>query len=205
MKVHHYIAAEEYRNAPLVDPAAIYSWSALARDVGRLYPYVLKQGVVMETQKEWRYLSYDMICKDVQQGRIVRAMDFYPHPVWDMETQSLFRVVHDWFHYETRLDITIEGELEIVEKHHRFAFSPASYPAIVAEIYGQAAYNQVYGEFGPNKVFIPSMARMEHEKITFYHHQTWDYSSQDANRVLDLGQWGGKEERARYQSGVCVM
>lgn len=202
MKAQHYIAAEEYRNAPLVDPAALYSWSALARDVGRLYPYVLKQGVVMEVQPEWRYLSYDMICKDVQQGRIVRAMDFYPHPVWDLETQSLFRVVHDWFHFECKLDITIEGELEIVQRHHRITFSEASYPAIVAEIYGQAAYSLVYGEFGPNKVFIPSLAQLEHHRSMKRQQATWDFTDREANRVLDVGQWGRKEV-STCSSGVC--
>lgn len=179
-----YQAAQEYRNAPLVDPMAVYSWASLGRDVGRLYEYVKRKGVVMDAQPEWRYQSYDNIRKDVEQGRIYRALDFYPHPVWDWETQALFRVVHDYFHYETNLDITIEGEYEIVTKHHRLQFSTASYPAIVAEIYHQAAYSLVFGEFGPNKIFIPQMALKEHLATVQKQATTWDWSRADTNAVL---------------------
>lgn len=191
-KAHHYHAAVEYRDAPLVDPEALYSWSALARDIGRLYRYVLTKGVEMVAIPQWRYQCYDDIRRDVEQGRIIRATDFYPHPVWDVETQSLFRVVHDYFHYETGLDITIEGELAIVEKHHRFNFSDASYPAIVAEIYGQAAYNQVFGEFGPNKAYIPNLAKAEHEAQMSLHRERWDCTNESANEVLDSSRWESK-------------
>jgi hypothetical protein len=184
MKSSCYEAAVEYAQAPLVDPAAIYSWSALARDIGRLYRYVLTKGVAMEVIHDWRYQSYTDICRDVEQGRIIRALDFYPHPVWDLETQSLFRVVHDYFHYETGDDITIEGEYNVVMHHHRQVFSPASFPALYAEIYGQAAYALVYGEFGPNKVFIPREAMKEHLLIVEQHKQRWDWGSEEANKVL---------------------
>ena len=192
-KSHHYQAGVEYQDAPLVDPEAIYSWSALAQDIGRLYRYVLSKGVEMVTIPQWRYQCFEDIRRDVEQGRIIRATDFYPHPVWDVETQSLFRVVHDYFHYETGYDITIEGELAVVEKHHRLAFSDAAYPAIVAEIYGQAAFNLVYGEFGPNKVYIPSLARQEHEAQMSLHRERWDCTFEPANEVLDSGRWVTKK------------
>ncbi len=188
-KADHYKAALEYAQAPLVDPAAIYSWAALARDVGRLYQYVLKKGVQMEAIPKWRYQCFEDIVSDVEQGRIVRPTDFFPHPVWDIETQSLFRVVHDYFHYETGYDITIEGELNVVLHHHRLKFSQASYPAIVAEIYGQAAYSLVYGEFGPNKVYIPALAQDAHVAQLRIHRDRWDLSSSEANTVLDLSKW----------------
>ena len=191
-KADHYKAAVEYADAPLVDPEALYSWAALARDVGRLYQYVLRKGVAIEPIPKWRYQCFEDIVSDIEQGRIVRPTDFYPHPVWDVETQSLFRVVHDYFHYETGYDITIEGELNLVLNHHRLKFSQASYPAIVAEIYGQAAYNLVYGEFGPNKVYIPDLAREAHEAQVKLHAERWDCSSLTANEVLDSSRWESK-------------
>ena len=191
-KADHYKAAVEYADAPLVDPEALYSWAALARDVGRLYQYVLRKGVAIEPIPKWRYQCFEDIVSDIEQGRIVRPTDFYPHPVWDVETQSLFRVVHDYFHYETGYDITIEGELDVVTRHHRLKFSQASYPAIVAEIYGQAAYNLVYGEFGPNKIYIPELARETHEAQLKIHKERWDCSDLAANEVLDSSRWESK-------------
>jgi hypothetical protein len=92
--------------------------------------------------------------------------------------------VHDYFHYETGADFTIEGEFDIVTKHHRHQFSAAAYPAIVAEIYNQAAFNLVYGYFGPNKVFIPELAVVEHNKQQALHQTVWDWSRPDCNAVL---------------------
>lgn len=181
--------AEEYAKAPLVDHKAIYSWCALAREIGRLYPYVLKKGVTIVTTPKTSYQTYDEIRRDVEQGRIIRSVDFYPHPVWDIQTQRLFRVVHDYFHYEAGLDFTIEAEKQICETHHKKVFSPEAYPAVVVEIYGQAAYGVVYGRYAPNKVFIPRMARAEYEAYCI-EANCLDKSNEEANKVLNLSMWG---------------
>lgn len=181
--------AAEYAVAPIVDHTAIYSWAALARDVGRLYPYVLRHGVTVVETSKYRYQTYDEIRRDVEQGRIIRSVDFLPHPVWDLYTQRLFRVVHDFFHYETQLDFTLEGEKQICETHHQYVFSPAAYPAVCVEIYGQAAYGVVFGKYAPNKVFVPRMAKVYHEAYCDECH-CLDMSDADANKVLDLSVWG---------------
>ena len=109
---------------------------------------------------------------------------FVVEPVMnDPEHRLRFPVEH-WVRIEvTHPTLGTEGEFDIVTKHHRVQFSPLSYPAIVAEIYKQAAYQLVYGA-GPNKCYIPSLAYEQHQQNIEGHHTIWDWTRPDCNLVL---------------------
>lgn len=152
----HHRAAEEYLQAPIFDIVAAPAWVVLAREVGRLYQHVCSKGLAIEKTPFEPYASFSDMCDDLQRGRFRRTTDEDPHPLWDPETQWRFRVVHDYFHVVSGLDFTVEGELAICHQHLR-VMDRAAWPALVTEIYGQAAYSMVYGAYAQPKVFLSTI------------------------------------------------
>lgn len=162
------------------DPAVISAWTKLAEEARKQYDYMVNDlGIKIEFVDEDPYNivkngikvpSSKLMMKDVTENNrlFVRGStkDFAtdPHPIWDVETNNIFRAVHDFFgHAASGRGFLADGE-EAAWMSHSAMFSPEARRAMTTETRGQNSWNNALGlginpktgekRFAPQKVFL---------------------------------------------------
>lgn len=80
-------------------------------------------------------------------------------PLWDPVTNWKARAVHDWDHIQHGLDFSMEGEAGSFRV--AAARMPGLAPLYLSEIALQAAVYNAYKAFDPQKLVVPTEARVE--------------------------------------------
>lgn len=165
MKAEDRAFAKEYDNAPVFDKAATPAWDALKRETARMYDDIVKK-VNVERVTGQPYPDAKSMNADIKKGNFKVTTDHSEHPVWNVDDNFKFRVVHDYIgHFETGFDFSMAGERAAYEHHAAQLTSDAARQALKVEVYGQAAAGIAHhGEFQPQKIFLPTeqMAALEH-------------------------------------------
>jgi hypothetical protein len=148
--------ATMYDAAPMIDDAARPSWAALSTETDRMYDDVLKK-VKVERVSGQPYASAEEMNADIARGVFKVTTDNSDHPLWSVDQNWKFRVVHDYYgHFLQGNDFSLDGEYRAWQAHARLLGNPLAAPALQVEVYGQAAAAIAHsGEFQPQKVFLP--------------------------------------------------
>lgn len=152
----HYLklVAAAYEAAPLRDPAAVASYTALVRDVERFFRMIQSKARVDWVEYD-PYANADELRYDVRVNKRLRVMTLHSdHPFFTPEQNWKFRAVHDWFsHMLGHTPFSPKGEISAYNVHAKM-FSQAALPALFTEIVGQVAFLTVRGHFPTQKVAI---------------------------------------------------
>jgi hypothetical protein len=98
--------------------------------------------------------AYEML-RDIAQGRVVVSIANSLHPVWTLEENTAFRLVHDVVgHGATGSGFDWYGECRAYDKHWSIVVSPWARAALFTEAVGQVAYALVHGGFTVQKVAL---------------------------------------------------
>jgi hypothetical protein len=145
--------AEAYAKAPVYDPKAAGAWRELAQDsMHRMR--VLEQQIKIEVVDDPEpYANAQEMANDIHQNRhffVSRAN--CDHPVWSVDENVAFRVVHDVLgHAVSGGDFGWHGENLACAAHFPL-LSPTAQKALFTECIAQTAYAIYYRGFGPQKV-----------------------------------------------------
>ena len=149
--------AQAYADAPVLDLRAdvLRAWRDLADET-------LTHAARLQACLEVRYTpnpepyatAADML-RDIAQGRIVVSTANSTHPVWTLEENVAFRLVHDVVgHGTTGSGFDWDGECRAYDKHWTIVRSPWARWALFTEAVGQVAYALVNGGFTVQKVAL---------------------------------------------------
>ena len=146
-----------YDNLPLTEPGEIWRWEKLAEHIRRFYNRVASQ-VDVEFVDGQPYDSAEQMRQEVRRtGKLLISRDYNEHPVFDPETNLMFRTVHDYVVHiapgESGPDFTQRGEIRAYNLHRRLA-PPDTWPALFSEVLAQACYFNARGEFPTQKVAV---------------------------------------------------
>lgn len=153
------LVAKAYDAAPILDTNAVPAWDALKKETERLYQDVLTK-VNVERVAGQPYADAASMNADIAKGSFKVTTDHSEHPLWDVDENFKFRVVHDYIgHFELDLDFSLDGERRAYEHHAAQLQDPLAKNALKVEVYGQAAAAIAHdGEFQPQKIFTPSFS-----------------------------------------------
>jgi hypothetical protein len=145
--------AEAYKHAPLVGPGAARAWSDLADETERLADSIVRPlFAVTITDDAEPYARVTDMLNDIEAGRITVSRANSEHPLWTVEQNINFRLVHDVLgHGLTRADFSWQGEVEAYEEHLRLVESPWAKAALFTEALAQVAYAIENNGFGAQK------------------------------------------------------
>ncbi|MDO8547879.1 MAG: LPD38 domain-containing protein [Nitrospirales bacterium] len=148
--------ADEYDAAPVLDKAAIPAWNALRDDTARRYKEILLK-VHVERVTGQPYTDATSMIADIAKGSFKVTTDYSEHPVWTVEENVQFRVVHDYLgHFKTGYDFSLYGEQRAYAAHAELLTDPLAKQALKVEVYGQAAAAVSHdGVFQVQKIFLP--------------------------------------------------
>jgi hypothetical protein len=148
------------------DPDTIRAYQDLGNEAREQYRYMTEDlGVRVEYVREDPYNingvpSSKLMMEDVQKNKRLQVRDSAddfatnPHPLWDVETNNIFRAVHDFFgHAGSGRGFDAAGE-EAAWLSHSQMFSPLARRAMTTETRGQNSYYNKFGEFAPQKTFL---------------------------------------------------
>jgi hypothetical protein len=145
--------AQAYADAPTYDPKAASAWMELAHD-SVMRAQVLQTQLHVEVVDEPNpYKTADEMREDVKEKQHIYVTRAYPHhPVWSMDQVIAFRLVHDVLgHCASGGDWGWHGENEATAAHLPLLGEEAQ-KALFTECLGQAAYQNVYRDWGPQKI-----------------------------------------------------
>lgn len=147
--------AQAYAQAPICHPGDVPAWRALADETMRTAEGLHRALSVSYTPKAEPYpTAYDMLV-DIARGRIVVSTANSDHPVWSLDENVAFRLVHDVVgHGTTGGGFDWAGEWRAYEKHDSIIQSPLARHALFTEAVGQVAYALTYGGFTTQKVTL---------------------------------------------------
>jgi hypothetical protein len=145
--------ADAYRHAPVIVAGDIPAWKALAAQTMATAERIKGALDVRYTPAAEPYpTAYDML-RDIARGRIVVSTANSTHPVWTLEENVAFRLVHDVVgHGSTGSGFDWAGEWTAYEKHLSLLEGEGARHALFTEAVGQVAYALVYGGFTVQKV-----------------------------------------------------
>jgi hypothetical protein len=145
--------AKAYAAAPIYDPKAAPAWKELADDSARRAE-VLKQQLQIEVVPDPEpYSSPQEMCQDVHQNKRFRVSSANSqHPVWSVEQNVNFRIVHDVLgHCVSGGDFGWEGENRACAAHFPL-LTPLAQKALFTECIAQTAAGAYFRSFMPQKV-----------------------------------------------------
>lgn len=85
-------------------------------------------------------------------------------PVFDEQTNLMFRALHDWHHFKLNADFSIEGEYATFEEISALTENATIKQVLYSEIVLQAASAIVNGEFLPQKLVLVEVSTLR-EKL----------------------------------------
>lgn len=149
--------ADAYDQAPSVEEVEVWRWEKLADHIRRFYDRVRSQVEVIFVDGQPYDSAEQMREEVVRTGTLLISRDYNEHPVFDPETNLMFRTVHDYVvHIAPGMrgpDFSQRGEIRAYNLHRRLA-PPDTWPALFSEVLAQACYFNVRGEFPEQKVAI---------------------------------------------------
>lgn len=141
-------------NAP-DDPVVRRAWAALGEDSHRMADTLRSVYDVRETYDPESYANAGAMFRDLDARRFVVSRANSEHPLWCVETNVAFRIVHDVLgHGISRGGFDWRGESSACDVHERLV-STEALPALLVECRAQTAYAIVNGAFAPQKVYLP--------------------------------------------------
>lgn len=148
--------ADEYDAAPVLEEAARPAWDALRDDTAAKYKQIILK-VKVERVTGQPYATAAEMNAAIATGSFKVTTDYSEHPVWTVEENVQFRVVHDYLgHFKTGYDFSLYGEQRAYAEHAKQIENPLARKALRVEVYGQAAAALAHdGEFQVQKVFLP--------------------------------------------------
>jgi hypothetical protein len=164
--------AAAYAMAPVNDPTAHKAWRVLADETMALARRLEGCLDVRYTPVPEPYpTAHDMLV-DIARGCMVVSTANSDHPIWTLEENCAFRLVHDVLgHGTTGSGFDWRGEWVAYEKHCSVVQSPAAKWALFTEAVGQVAYaivNRGFTSVHVQKVaFLPQWMQ-------------WDYPVREA-------------------------
>jgi hypothetical protein len=143
-----HLVAEAYDKAPVCHPPDVRAWEALAAETMATADKLRACLAVSYTPKAEPYATaYDMLV-DIARGRLVVSTAHCHHPVWTLEENAAFRLVHDVVgHGTTGSGFDWRGEWRAYEAHLAIVQSPLARHALFTEAVGQAAWAIVNGGY----------------------------------------------------------
>lgn len=143
----HDVAAA-YAAAPVCHPVAVKAWEALARETMATAEALRRALDVTYTPHAEPYPDAYAMLSDIAHGRIVVSTAHCQHPVWSLEENVAFRLVHDVVgHGTTGSAFDWPGEWRAYEKHLTIVRDPHARHALFTEAVGQAAWAIVNGGY----------------------------------------------------------
>lgn len=149
----------QYAETPIVQQDAVPAWLALRDDTSRTYLEVAKKLDIQQVHDQ-PYVDAWAMFRDMSNGLLKVSVDHADHPVWSNEDNIKFRVVHDYYHFCSLADFSLQGELDTFQFHAARLAAPGltrkAREALYIEVYVQALWKIVYDEFPVQKVFTLS-------------------------------------------------
>lgn len=151
------LVADEYLAAPDVDPTEVWRWHVLASHIRKLFKRIQsgKNGVRVVFVPGQPYTSDVDLKRQVARTKTLYvSTDYNSHPVFDPETNLMFRAVHDYVgHIGRDTSFSDRGEVATFNAHARMV-PPAALPALFTEVVGQACVATVHGFFPTQKIAV---------------------------------------------------
>jgi hypothetical protein len=144
---------EDYKKAKLVSWEAFPSFKSLALEIEEQYIKVLRTGLKVFFVNHDPYEDLDEMTKDIKRGLLKISQLHNTHPLFTQEQNLQFRAIHDYAHYVTQSDFSLEGEYRAFLEQSRM-YKPESIPALYTEIVLQAANVDEFAFFLEQKIFI---------------------------------------------------
>lgn len=167
--------AQAYSKMPVFDEKAVPAWQALAAE-SRVQADAIRQQIKVEVVDDPEpYHTAQEMAQDIHQNKrfkVSRANSH--HPVWTVEDNLNFRIVHDVLgHGQSGGDFSWRGENLACGVHFPLV-SPLAREALFTDCIGQTAYYSYYRGFGPQKVgflsqFLHPVQQQEGEHIWVPH------------------------------------
>lgn len=146
--------ANAYAAAPTLDTDALVHWEALAADSKVWADRIRTKLEIHYTSVAEPYVSADLMLSDIRYRVLLVSTAHSNHPVWTVEQNINFRIVHDVMgHGLSGGDFTWAGEMLACYFHKRCVSTLAAL-ALRTECLGQVAYQQLTGCFGIQKVAV---------------------------------------------------
>lgn len=144
---------ETYAIAPTSEGRHTYAWDRLREETHKLFA-ALPTDLRVRFVSGQPYATAQALHNVFNTRQLLISTDFNFHPLWDEETNLRFRAVHDYYgHILTGFDFTLEGELNAYLTCARLHTDSAKH-ALFTEVYVQALWHEVYGEFPKQKVVL---------------------------------------------------
>ena len=146
--------AQAYADAPVYVPAAVDAWRELAADSVARAAVIRAELAVVETDDPEPYPDAPTMCEDIAAGRFVVSRANCDHPLWTVDENVAFRIVHDTVgHYLSGGDFGWVGE-NLACGVHEGLLSPLAGRALFTECIAQTAFANAFGYFGEQKVVL---------------------------------------------------
>ncbi len=145
-----------YHNARVMDMSCVSAWEELRKDTLVQFEHVSKQVTVWYVNYEPYRDAFSMWSDIVKHKQLLVSNLHNEHPWFTSEDNLKFRAVHDWYHFTTGEDFSLEGELAVYRAHADSIPSARARRALYTEVVIQAAYKCLVGEFPIQKLFIPT-------------------------------------------------
>lgn len=144
---------QRYLDAPIIDVRAVDYWKQLAVESERQAEKLYQQyQITLVTGQP--YVNADAMFTDLDDGRFKVSVDNCDHPVWTLQQNVCFRIVHDILgHYPTRQPFSLVGEICAYYAQSRLV-SPTARVALFTEIVGQTFAYHALGRFAEQKAVI---------------------------------------------------
>lgn len=145
--------AHAYAEAPVYDPKAAGAWKELAEDMQARATAIAGQIQVEVVDEPEPYKDITEMCEDVRKNRhIFVSRANAHHPLWSTDQVVAYRLCRDVLgHCQAGGDYGWFGENRATAAMMPL-LSPNAQKALFTESIGQAAYNNYYRAFGPQKV-----------------------------------------------------
>lgn len=156
METNAKVWADRYAAAPVFDPSAVAAWQALADDCKRIANQIRQTLTVEVTDAAEPYATAEEMFADIDRGHFYVSRANSEHPLWTVEQNIDFRIVHDVAgHYVSKGAFNWDGEI-LACSAHAAVLSPLARKALETECLGQVAHFVVRGFFDQQKVaFLP--------------------------------------------------
>lgn len=145
--------AEAYSQLPVYDPKAAQAWKELADDSSHRAQILGQQLKIEVVDEPEPYANVQEMCQDVHQNKRFKVSRANcEHPVWTVDQNVAFRIVHDVMgHCVSGGDFGWQGENLACAAHFPLLSANAQ-QALFVECIAQTAYAAYYRSFGPQKV-----------------------------------------------------
>jgi len=136
-----YLEAEDIANTPKGQAMAKEQAARIQREFQRL----VKRVSVEFTERD-PYPNVEAMRQDIESNKRMFVYTLFSEtPLWTEKVNWMARAVHDWDHYVSGADFTMQGEIDAYR--YTAARSPALAELYLSEIALQAAANNIIGQF----------------------------------------------------------